>query len=435
MNFGVNLVPLSELGEIVSGSTPDTSNKEYWGGDIPWITPADLTDHTGIYFRGKLRKITRAGYDSCSTKLLPMGAIIYSSRAPIGHCAVTTFPLCTNQGFKSIIPNEKLNSVYGFFALRFFTPQIVAQGRGATFAEINKEIFENFHIPLPTLSEQKRIAFILEKADRLCRQRHFALELSNTYLQSVFLEMFGDPAENPMKWDLAELSYVCDEIYRYPTFYGFQYTEKGTPVARIGNILSDGRLNPNLSDYVFIDPEISKRFPRTILELNDIVMAVRGDGSTVSRIGIVDSSNLIGANISPNLLLFRAKKDVISPMYLFHLMVSDAGQNLLEMYITRTAKKTITAQDIKQIKIPMPRKSLQEKFAQIVQKFERLRTQQREAERQAEHLFQTLLHQAFQGNVDLGIGGVQNVQVEYSLQSSAVDSQHTGSFVQLQMNY
>lgn len=96
MNLRVNLVPLSELGEIVSGSTPDTSNKIYWGGDIPWITPADLTDHSGIYFRGNLRKITKAGYDSCSTKLLPEGAIIYSSRAPIGHCTVTTFPLCTN---------------------------------------------------------------------------------------------------------------------------------------------------------------------------------------------------------------------------------------------------------------------------------------------------------------------------------------------------
>src|SRR2546421_3686271 len=152
MRAGISLVPLSKLGEIVSGSTPDTTNKECWGGNISWITPADLTEHSGIYFRGNLRKITQAGYDSCSTKLLPPGSILFSSRAPIGHCAVTTFPLCTNQGFKSIIPNGKLDSIYGFFALKFFTPQIVAQGRGATFAEINKEIFENFCIPLPSLS-------------------------------------------------------------------------------------------------------------------------------------------------------------------------------------------------------------------------------------------------------------------------------------------
>lgn len=108
------LVPLGELGEIVTGSTPDSTNKEYWNGDIAWITPADLTNHEGIYFTGKLRKITEAGYKSCSTKLMPAGSIVYSTRAPIGHCAVTSFPLCTNQGFKSIVPNKRLDAVYGF---------------------------------------------------------------------------------------------------------------------------------------------------------------------------------------------------------------------------------------------------------------------------------------------------------------------------------
>src|SRR3989338_2390316 len=104
-------VPIGELGEIVSGSTPATHVKEYWDGDIPWITPADLSNHTGVFFRGKLRTITRKGYKSCSTRMLPAESIIFSSRAPIGHCAVTTFPLCTNQGFKSIIPNERLHAV------------------------------------------------------------------------------------------------------------------------------------------------------------------------------------------------------------------------------------------------------------------------------------------------------------------------------------
>src|ERR1051325_4393008 len=108
--------PLGELGEIVSGSTPDTSIKEYWGGDIPWITPADLTNHFGVYFKGELRKITKLGFESCSTRLLPPGVILFSSRAPIGHCAVTTFPLCTNQGFKSIIPNSQLYSAYCYYA-------------------------------------------------------------------------------------------------------------------------------------------------------------------------------------------------------------------------------------------------------------------------------------------------------------------------------
>ena len=140
-------VPLAELGEIVAGSTPDTFVKEYWGGDIPWITPADLTDHQGIFFNGKLRKITDAGYRSCSTRMLPPGSILYSCRAPIGHCAVTAYPLCTNQGFKSIIPNERLDAVYGYFALKHLTPKIENLGRGATFTEVNKEIFGTILYP------------------------------------------------------------------------------------------------------------------------------------------------------------------------------------------------------------------------------------------------------------------------------------------------
>ena len=99
MGMKSELVALAELGEIVAGSTPDTNNKAYWGGNIPWITPADLTNHQGIYFTGTLRRITEAGYKSCSTRMLPTGSILFSSRAPIGHCAVAAFPLCTNQGF------------------------------------------------------------------------------------------------------------------------------------------------------------------------------------------------------------------------------------------------------------------------------------------------------------------------------------------------
>jgi type I restriction enzyme S subunit len=110
--------------------------------------------------------------------MLPAHSILFSSRAPIGHCAVTAYPLCTNQGFKSIIPNHRLDPVYGFFALMFFTPRIVALGRGATFLEVNKEIIENFELPIPPIPEQKRIAAILSKADRLRRLRRYARTLS-----------------------------------------------------------------------------------------------------------------------------------------------------------------------------------------------------------------------------------------------------------------
>jgi type I restriction enzyme S subunit len=128
-------------------------------------------------------------------------------------------------------------------------------------------------------------------------------------------------------------------------------------------------------------------------------MAVRGDGSTATRIGLVDSDNLIGANISPNLLRFKAKSRIMHPLFLYHFLVSEGGQHLLDRYVTRTAKKTITAQDIKEIRVPIPAYSLQEVFVQIAQQHEQTRRQQTESARQSAHLFQTLLHRAFQGEL------------------------------------
>lgn len=262
------------------------------------------------------------------------------------------------------------------------------------------KFLEETIIPLPPLDEQKRIAAILSKADRLRRLRRYARELSDSYLQSVFLEMFGDPVSNSKRWKIVQLKSLCSELYRYPTFYGFEYTKTGSPVVRIGNILPNGLVNPDLSDYVFIDPKLNQKFPRTMLELYDTVMAVRGDGSTVKRVGLVNSEKLVGANISPNLLRFKANPENSNPMYLFHLITSVGGQKLLEKHITKTAKKTITAEDIKLIQVPLPPLPLQQKFAQIVQKYERLRAQQRESARQGEHLFQSLLHRAFRGELN-----------------------------------
>ena len=254
-------------------------------------------------------------------------------------------------------------------------------------------------IPLPPIAEQKRIAAILDKAEELRGLRRKALGELDAIVQSIFLEMFGSSLTNPKGWDWNKLGDICAEIYRYPTFYGFEYQATGTPVARIGNILLDGRLDPDTSKYAFIDPTISKQFPRTILEIEDIVMAVRGDGSTAKRIGLVTSDNLIGANISPNLLRFKAKEKVSHPLFLFHFMISDVGQRVLESNVSRTAKKTITAGGIKKIEIPLPPFPLQQEFARRIKAIEHLKTTHRESLAQLNALFASLQHRAFRGEL------------------------------------
>ncbi|NMA44982.1 MAG: hypothetical protein GX945_00320 [Lentisphaerae bacterium] len=161
--------PLRKLGdvaEIVSGATPKTNNPEYWDGDILWATPKDLGQLKEIEIEDTERKITQAGYESCSTRLLPVGSVLLSSRAPIGHLAINTKPICTNQGFKSFIPKDGLYNRYLYWVLKFSVPELRSLGRGCTFEEISKGIVESFKIPVPPLAEQRRIVARIEELTR-----------------------------------------------------------------------------------------------------------------------------------------------------------------------------------------------------------------------------------------------------------------------------
>ena len=152
-------MPLKNVGRIVGGGTPKTSVTEYWkDGTIVWFTPADLGKVTGVYASDSERKITELGLAKSSAVLMPPNSIIFSSRAPIGYIAVATKHCCTNQGCKSFVPDLKvIDSLWGYFAIRARTPDIIARASGTTFKEISgKEVGETL-IPIPPLLEQQRI--------------------------------------------------------------------------------------------------------------------------------------------------------------------------------------------------------------------------------------------------------------------------------------
>lgn len=107
------IVPIENCARIVGGATPSTSVDDYWDGNICWATPKDLSDLDGHYINNTPRKITPSGLASCASEVLPAGSVLFSSRAPIGHVAVNTVPMATNQGFKSFVPApEKLDAKF-----------------------------------------------------------------------------------------------------------------------------------------------------------------------------------------------------------------------------------------------------------------------------------------------------------------------------------
>ena len=147
------------------------------------------------------RKITTAGLESCSAKMVPAQSVLLSSRAPIGLVAINTLPVCTNQGLKSLVPRSDLVSPdYLFWWLKAQKKHIQSKGRGATFKEVSKKIVQDLQFPLPPLAEQTRIAGILDAADTMRTKRREALAKLDTLLQSAFQDMFGDPVSNPKGW-------------------------------------------------------------------------------------------------------------------------------------------------------------------------------------------------------------------------------------------
>lgn len=191
------LVRLGDCTTVVSGATPRTDVPEYWNGDIVWITPKDISNLKSPLVLESPDMITAAGFKSCSTQLLPVGSVLVSSRAPIGHVAIAGRDLCTNQGFKSLIPNDGVVSKYLYHCMKFYAPLLAALGNGATFKEVSKTVVEDFKVPLPLMpSEQFHIASILDKADDICRNRAAMLDEVGLYLRSVYMHLFGDPVSN-----------------------------------------------------------------------------------------------------------------------------------------------------------------------------------------------------------------------------------------------
>jgi len=177
---------IEDVATIVSGATPRTDVAEYWDGDVNWVTPKELSGLEGIYLDATERRITEAGLQSCAASVLPAGSVLFSSRAPIGHTAICTVPMATNQGFKSFVPkHEVLDPHFLLFWLRLRKSYLEGLGTGATFKEVSKAVVARIALGVPPIDVQKSFAEIVRRLEQLRRTQHAARSESDAVFASL----------------------------------------------------------------------------------------------------------------------------------------------------------------------------------------------------------------------------------------------------------
>ena len=164
MKAGWELKALGEVANITNGGTPKSDVKDFWGGEVAWLTPKDMGKLKSHLVSNTARTITQEGLSKCSAKLIPENSLILSTRAPIGHLAINTVPMAFNQGCRGLLPKANLSLKYLFHYLSANIDVMNELGTGTTFKELSAGALKSLQIPVPPLEEQKRIVSILDEA-------------------------------------------------------------------------------------------------------------------------------------------------------------------------------------------------------------------------------------------------------------------------------
>lgn len=387
------LVELRDCCEVVSGATPSTSRPDYWGGDVLWVTPKELSKLEGMRIGETERRLTSAGLASCAARTLPVGAVLLSSRAPIGLVALTTAPMATNQGFKSLVPDmERLVPEYLYFWLRANRERLQAMGNGATFKELSKAGVERLRIALPPVSVQRRVAEVLEVADTLRAKRRAAMELYRGLRDAEFLEMFGDPSKNPKGWPVQAIGTLLESAT-----YGSSQKAGAAgafPILRMNNITSTGEMDLGALKYVDLPPGRRDRF---LVRDGDVLFNRTNSMDLVGKSAVFHGTEPMA--YAGYLIRLRCKP-ALEPEYLgAFLNTAYAKRVLRSMCKSIIGMANINAREIQTMLIPVPPLAFQRRFAEKVGTVSEARSKQIQSAQSLDALFASLQHRAFNGTL------------------------------------
>ena len=339
---------LGELADIVGGGTPSTGVSDYWDGDIDWYAPAEIAEQ--IYLTSSQRKITEEGYNHSSAKMLPVGTVLFTSRAGIGKTAILTQKGCTNQGFQSIVPHKiELDSYFIFSRTEELKQYGETVGAGSTFVEVSGKQMANMELMMPkTMAEQKTIGQYFTSLDNLItlhqRKYNKLLNVKKSMLEKMFpkngsnipeirFKGFTDPWEQRKLGDIVG---IYDGVHQTPN-----YQNSGVMFLSVENIAT-------LKSSKFISEEDFKRNYKIFPQENDILMTRIGDVGTTN---VVTDNSLKAYYVSLALLKYKST----DPYFLSNAIQSDYVQKGLANRTLKTAiPMKINNDEIGKVSVMLP---------------------------------------------------------------------------------
>ncbi|MES9988121.1 MAG: restriction endonuclease subunit S [Candidatus Thiodiazotropha endolucinida] len=382
------MATLGDLVDIRGGGTPSRKTKEYWGGNIPWVT---VKDFKSTRILGAQESITQSGVDNSATNLIPAGNIIVPTRMALGKAAINDVDVAINQDLKALlIKNAK--EIHTQYLLRYLETKaewIERQGKGATVKGITVDVLKNLSIPLPPLPIQKQIATLLEKADTLRSQcKHMEQEL-NQLAQSVFLEMFGDPVTNPKYVGMTNLGDIVD----------------------IKGALVSPEL-PEYQDLNHVGPEHIEKETGRLLPLK----TAKEEG-LISGKYLFDEHCVIYSKIRPYLKKatipgFRGlcsadmypltpKENVATKEFLWALLLSSSFDRYIDTLPSRANIPKLNRKELNGFSFNLPPYHVQEKFSSVLDAINDKKMDLVHYSESVAQLFNSLMQNAFNGKLDL----------------------------------
>ena len=375
-------VPLGDIADFVNGVAFKPDDWEESGKRI--IRIQNLTDSTKPFNR--TNRAVAKKYE------VSPGDLLVSWSATLG-VFVWEGPdtALVNQHIFRVVPDHgRITPCYLRHILSDALVQMEQHLHGATMKHVNRGEFLATTIPLPPLAEQKRIAGILDAADALRAKRREALAQLDTLLQSTFLDMFGDPVTNPMRWEVVRVGDEIGFLTSGSRGWAKYYAKDGDTFIRIQN-LKDGQLD--LDDIAFINAPESAEAKRTTVEPGDVLLSITAD---LGRTAVVPGG-LAKAHINQHLAILRFTS--LNPVFVSYQLASKGGQAQFNRLNREGVKAGLNFNDVKSIRLTNPPLNLQHRFAAIVESVEQQKVSQRTHLAELDTLFASLQSRAFRGDL------------------------------------